>query len=172
MKRRIFNALAVVSLLLVLAVAGLWARSRVRSDALIFDEGGDLGGQFVARSSLGGLWVATGTLWTEYRRPRGWELIDERPEPIILGKDMAPGPLWRWLGVSAGRVNSAVFDSFEMAVPHWLLILIFSALPVMWLVMRLRRPKLVGLCAKCGYDLRASTGTCPECGAPIPAKAN
>ncbi len=59
----------------------------------------------------------------------------------------------------------------EWAAPHWLLTLLF-ALPLLrpplsWLARRrqqVRRAR-TGLCRDCGYDMRASPGRCPECGA-------
>ncbi|HTL29038.1 MAG TPA: hypothetical protein VL282_07455 [Tepidisphaeraceae bacterium] len=55
-------------------------------------------------------------------------------------------------------------------LPHWLPILLLSALPMWQLVTRLRQKRRTvrGLCMNCGYDLRASSDRCPECGAMIP----
>lgn len=54
-----------------------------------------------------------------------------------------------------------------IVVPWWLIILV-GLLPsaiyaAMWI--RRRRRVTTGMCAACGYDLRASPERCPECGA-------
>lgn len=51
----------------------------------------------------------------------------------------------------------------------WALVAGFLFLPLAWLCAWLVRRSRgrQGLCAECGYDLRASTGRCSECGTPI-----
>jgi predicted amidophosphoribosyltransferase len=58
----------------------------------------------------------------------------------------------------------------HVGMPHWLLMILFMLLPAWagvrriraWL--RRRRQERLGLCANCGYDLRATPDRCPECG--------
>ena len=56
-----------------------------------------------------------------------------------------------------------------IGIPYWLVILLASTLPIYWLHLKLTRRsrRRQGMCASCGYDLRASTDRCPECGEPI-----
>ena len=55
-------------------------------------------------------------------------------------------------------------------MPYWFVALATGALPALWagLWWRRRRIRGPGLCAACGYDLRASTEQCPECGTSVP----
>src|SRR5205807_10176516 len=56
-----------------------------------------------------------------------------------------------------------------LVMPYWFLTLAATAWPLMWLVRRRPWVRPEGLCRQCGYDLRASTERCPECGTSIPA---
>jgi predicted amidophosphoribosyltransferase len=56
--------------------------------------------------------------------------------------------------------------SGEIRVSHWLLMILLGVMPVWWFVRwrRERKRAREGLCAACGYDLRATAQRCPECG--------
>jgi hypothetical protein len=55
----------------------------------------------------------------------------------------------------------------RVVFPCWLVVLLTCLLPGCWLLERTREAtrRQSGLCTACGYDLRASPGRCPECGA-------
>jgi hypothetical protein len=74
----------------------------------------------------------------------------------------------------AGFVCSSVgypFHSTRVEVPLWAPVTVTALLPLAWLVVTVRRARRsrAGHCKACGYDLRATPGRCPECGAEDPA---
>jgi hypothetical protein len=60
--------------------------------------------------------------------------------------------------------------SWQLYIPCWFIVLALGIAPALHLASayrKRRRHRLIarGLCADCGYDLRARTDRCPECGA-------
>ena len=66
-----------------------------------------------------------------------------------------------------------VANHLAVVIPSWFLALLFGALPgtVAFRWMRGIRRRGEGFCSVCGYDLRATTDRCPECGTAIPQEA-
>lgn len=84
-------------------------------------------------------------------------------------------------GVGIQTGEDALFDYFgtevtcrgyAVIVPYGGLALVFAVLPARCLIRHLRRRYRRGksLCVACGYDLRASTARCPECGRAFTAE--
>lgn len=71
-------------------------------------------------------------------------------------------------GIGVG--DTALIDAGQA---EWAVMAVFFAIGgkvMIWLAFRQPRAesrRRQGLCESCGYDLRASTDRCPECGQPI-----
>jgi hypothetical protein len=65
----------------------------------------------------------------------------------------------------AGNLNGAPYQL--VVIPYWFIVTLTGILPVRWWLLRRRQRERVvtGRCLGCGYDLRGSSGRCPECGA-------
>ena len=133
--------------------------------------------------SLIGLLLSMGLLVTSYfnieylgRRYSGCLVagcIDFGATP--LGLSPRATPRWYVYGYQGISSDFPIFyprylaDSsgwWNVSLPLWMPVTLFACFPLYLLtpVHRRRKRKKLGLCVKCGYDLRASKDICPECG--------
>jgi hypothetical protein len=78
---------------------------------------------------------------------------------------------WHWPNsMRIVNENNEVIRHETWMAPRWLVLVALTVPAWPWLLIRLRRRKrqIRGLCPACGYDLRATPGRCPECGAVPP----
>ena len=189
MNRILLDLLTVVSLLLCLAVGMLWVNSPWgfdREDQHRVIIGGDA---YFVTSRAGGLRVmrqrATtsgpgietadpGRLGFWQIGPKGAVTIATRfgpadPDHRFLGFGWGRARYRKttdWIGGNGREIMRYTLDYAVVAVPYWALLLATGLAPGFWLRGRLRGLGRIigGRCARCGYDLRATPGQCPECG--------
>ena len=124
-----------------------------------------------------GLWGMTSFLTVSYDDVVG-RYASAAQGAVWLGNDLGyAGPGWYtadiafdWQDPVNGFEWWPLFANdkagFQIIIPFWMPALVcMSALLWGYLPLhRRRKRKKLGLCVKCGYDLRGSSERCPECG--------
>jgi hypothetical protein len=175
MKRRLFQFLSALSLLLFMAAVSLWVRGQWVGDFIWHNGGRGATGVFIARGHvmLTRRTISTFNPITPGVGPPPWEISHERPPRDLLTtmNDLyGSGNYTRHAGFAWGVTREAgLVITRDATAPLWPLILATIILPMITLRRvisdyRRRRRHGAALCPQCGYDLRASLERCPECG--------
>ena len=195
MTRRLLNLLTLLSLLLCVATCVLWALPmiRVTSGGAGLDLWRFRGTTMVQRRV--GIVAIPGRLLFQSKREVHYYWspypIAEQPFPDRLTRMGPERPLaaqqhwgaretpleqfgFAWDNVRVLVHTHRMIYYRSATVPTWLLVVFFAIPPALRLRRELaqRRQHRIGHCRRCGYDLRATPGRCPECGhAPAGAAA-
>lgn len=173
-KRNVRRRLAAIPVLLLVAVLALWAGSywiTVKADWFSSDrrtevavswEDGFFGDCYLhVDSPLEQMAGAGLTITFEHSLPpgrsegtvgRNTSLFQHRLGPLVYSTLGFPG-----------------YSSHFVECPFWTLALLLSVQPLISVLTwnARRRRMATNHCVECGYDLRASEDTCPECGTPL-----
>ena len=115
----------------------------------------------------------------------GWELRSApttgTSQYVFTDDDVAAaGPFARrWGLLLLNGVRSTSFPPHlerqtTVTAPYWLVTMPLAIPPLLYLRAKARRSRRIAMncCPSCGYDLRASSGRCPECGASVVARGS
>ena len=167
MKRHLLNFLSALSLLLCAAAAVLWVRGTAMHDAVSVGFGRGL---LTLTSGSGGFETSVlfyGPQHAEpfryHRYPPGAFGFGQAASYMEAGT--APYTRWSRWGFMAAWSRSA-WSWYAVTVPVWSVVLLALCLPAWRLLRGRRRGRDAGCvpCPRCGDDLRATPGRCPECG--------
>jgi hypothetical protein len=192
-RRRLFNALAAVSLVFFLALAALAIRTFWALDAVQWER---------PTASTGVRWLTLGTLhrgrvgayWVSAQQADlfgRWQhraasssdhpslTYHHAPSTSTADMNLSDPNLSPYTRFAHGGIYYVDFsmpgigNSGIVLLPVWWPLLLTSLLPVWWLRRKMRDRRRVQhtICRVCGYDLRATPARCPECGTVAAAHA-
>jgi hypothetical protein len=156
MKRRLFNLAAAVSLVMLVVSLISWSVSRWRFEQVGYNHPpGDWSLAFTIFSGEFAIYLAPASPYAL----AGWGHWSYPADTPTVKQFL--------VGTTAGFDVSRCLSGTRVMLPLWSVAAASLVLPGLWLLRRRRERKraLRYCCSKCGYDLRASGGACPECGA-------
>ncbi len=161
MRRRHFTLASLLSLLLCLGTVVLWGVSYRWAVWVLVEPPAHNSTYFCLSSDRGGFELDLGN-FTDDLRPlgSGWRIDFNACDVNTMDHAFGESAMRRlWFGYHRwGEWRGVIL------VPNWT-VACLTAIPLIAIV---RRPKPQGVC-KCGYSLTGNTsGTCPECGTPVP----
>lgn len=187
MKRRFFAIFAIFSLAIWFIVLAGWIRSRAHADVVWFQ----FARKFVILKLDRSMFVVVVVHDWDSSDPTSWSWIDLRsanmpddPQLVLTsGTSQLTQTNLAGIQVTTGTAVKVIFRDEKplttpkparvVGVPWWMILSLPGIVPLLWLFLFIRRRRRLvirarnGLCLNCGYDLRASTGRCPECGTTI-----
>lgn len=179
MFRRLFNVGSALSLLLCLATVVLWVASwidglTVASGQILVFHTYDPAGNFVLverdwqHRSTAGTWRMLSRSNNRFHERFGFAWGSGK----FNDTRFVPGYRSPGMPVMTGSIQYISIQYDLIGIPLWAAFVLLAFLPALWVYRqsRNRRRGSAGCCQSCGYDLRASTDRCPECGTPIPSK--
>ena len=189
MLRRLFTLLSAGSLLLCVAAVALWVRGRHVGEWVCYAFGdSQVACLHSAEGSVAAIlmrdspppdqrWVYEQSRPPQLHTPVHYEGIDPALMEALGDKATVYrlGGFWAWnYDIALHWTKDTRTKQRGVAVPWWSIAALSALLPARWLQLRRRearrrRRQKRGLCHACGYDLRATPGRCPECGAAEPA---
>jgi hypothetical protein len=170
-------ALILASFIVALAVGIGWARSYGLADtvAIVGPGGRPLLLLAVAKGSVFVLTDTARVSGLPFGSIHWWPMPLQTVADSIASFSDEAKRHWQGRGFSAGfgvSLWNAPRGHFAFAsAPAWLIFPLAVIFPVRWSARQFRSQRRIrrGQCLKCGYDLRASTERCPECGQLIQA---
>jgi len=179
-RRRLFILASALSLLFCIVTSVLWIRSFWRADEVRSWLAGEM--NFVAYSDGGTLTVNVTRLVNvhvehfglEYRaftRDGAGKYDHVRFQPYQSYYSDYPS-MWGYQTGYSQPTKPYRYQTWHLMLYDWMVLSLLLILPTFAFVRHLPKRLSLNLCTNCRYNLTGNTsGTCPECGSPVPSSA-